>query len=465
MLFNSIEFLLFLPIVLIIFYAVQHKFRVFVLLAASYYFYLSWNPIYILLIFAFTFTDYFAGIFLSNNEKPLSRKLILGFSIILNIGLLVYFKYINFVIENLNVLMYAEDQADEALQVLDVILPVGISFYMFQTLSYTIDVYYKKITAERNLGVFALYVCFFPQLVAGPIERFSSLAPQLKAEAILSKENLSQGFRLILYGFFVKMVIADNIGTLVDSSYGNIEETHSLNLIITAVLYSFQIYCDFHGYSTIAIGTAKLFNVNLIQNFKAPYLSSSLTSFWRSWHISLTTWFRDYIYYPLGGNKEGKLKWVLALVIVFIVSGIWHGANWTFIIWGLMHGTIVLLEKVLGLAKKSSILPLNIIKALVTFTIVTLLWVLFRSPDLDTSLLFYDNLFSNWNLQFEAPPTELLFLLEIFIFIEVVARKSDFATRLNEMHVAQRWGIYFVLAFLILSRSGTDLQPFIYFQF
>tara|TARA_B110000285_G_C15079000_1_gene592372 strand:- start:132 stop:1529 length:1398 start_codon:yes stop_codon:yes gene_type:complete len=465
MLFNSFDFIVFLPIVLLLFFAFQQKFRVAVLLVASYYFYMSWNPIYILLIVASTITDYSAGRALSKTSKQQSRNLILAISIIVNLGLLFFFKYTDFLLENINATVEIATNKEAPFTLLELIIPVGISFYTFQTISYTIDVYNRKVEAEKNLSQFALYVSFFPQLVAGPIERYSALAPQFKSVFKLTKTNLSNGFRLMLYGLFMKMVVADNIGIVVDETYNNIGDTNSLNLMLSAVLYSFQIYCDFHGYSTIAIGVARLFDVQLSANFKAPYLAHSLTTFWRKWHITLTTWFRDYIYYPLGGNRVSKAKWFVAVTLVFIVSGIWHGAQWTFIIWGALHGIITVLEKLLSLDRKSNNNVINLLKGMITFVMVTLLWVFFRSPDLESAAAFFEGILVNTNNAFVLPDVETWILVGLFFVFDAVTRKSDFAQWINNKSLVLRWSVYFVLAFLILSRSGTDVQPFIYFQF
>lgn len=426
---------------------------------------MSWNPIYILLIVASTITDYSAGIALSKTSKQQSRNLILAISIIVNLGLLFFFKYTDFLLENVNAAVEIATNKEAPFTLLELIIPAGISFYTFQTISYTIDVYNRKVAAEKNLSQFALYVCFFPQLVAGPIERYSVLAPQFKSAFKLTKTNLSNGFRLMLYGLFMKMVVADNIGIVVDETYNNIGDTNSLNLMLSAVLYSFQIYCDFHGYSTIAIGVARLFDVQLSANFKAPYLAHSLTTFWRKWHITLTTWFRDYIYYPLGGNRVSKAKWFVAVTLVFIVSGIWHGAQWTFIIWGALHGIITLLEKLLSLDRKSSNHVINLLKGMLTFVMVTLLWVFFRSPDLESAAAFFEGILVNTNNTFVLPDVETWVLVGLFFVLDAVTRKSDFAQWINNKSLVLRWSVYFVLAFLILSRSGTDVQPFIYFQF
>lgn len=465
MLFNSLEFLLFLPFVFVLYYLVSHKLRGVVLLLSSYYFYMSWNPIYIVLIMISTLTDFGAGLLLDKTQDEFKRKGILALSLLLNLGLLSYFKYGDFFIENWNRLSYFSTSDLFTVKSLDLILPVGISFYTFQTLSYTIDVYHRRIRAEQSLQRFALYVCFFPQLVAGPIERYSTLMPQFERPAQMRKENLSQGFRLILFGLFLKMVIGDNIGVLVDENYRQIASTSSIDLLITAFLYSFQIYCDFHGYSTIAIGVAKLFDIDLSDNFKSPYWSHSLTSFWRKWHITLTNWFRDYIYYPLGGNKGSRLKWIVAILTVFIVSGFWHGAQWTFVIWGLAHGLLTSLEKHLGLDKKSKSQLVNALRGILIFMVVSLLWIFFRSPDLLTAKLYFKSLLTNTHLEMNTYSVKLLVLVGCFLLLDVFTRKQRFSQWLNTKMFAIRWVIYFGFIFAIMSQSGTDVQPFIYFQF
>ena len=465
MIFNSLEYILFLPLVFVLFYLFRHKFRVFILLAASYYFYISWNPVFIILILLSTLIDYGAGLSLERTSSKSTRRLILGISICANLGFLFFFKYFNFALENVNEILLAVKGSYQPIEAWDIILPVGISFYTFQTMSYTIDVYNGKIKAEKNLSYFALYVCFFPQLVAGPIERYNNLMPQLKEKTQLVIQNISHGGRLILYGLFMKMVIADNLGVFVDSVYGDVAGTSSLSLLIGAVFYSFQIYCDFHGYTTIAIGSAKLFNVNLSENFRTPYLSTSVTEFWRNWHITLTTWFRDYIYYPLGGNRGTILKWALAILTVFIVSGVWHGAKWTFIFWGLFHALFVLFEKVVKWDKQSTNVFLKGIKWGVTFTLVTALWIFFRSPDMAAAILYFKSIGSNWAIEGIDLRIEPFILLGLFVVSDILTRKKNFALSLNKIPSLARGVIYFVLIFLLLSRSGTDMNPFIYFQF
>lgn len=465
MIFNSLEYILFLPLVFVLFYLFNHKLRVFVLLLASYYFYISWNPIYIVLIIVSTLIDFSAGLLLERTKTKTKRRVVLSVSIMANLGFLFFFKYFNFAIENVNEILLAVKDSYQPIEVLDIILPVGISFYTFQTMSYTVDVYNERTKPERNLAYFALYVCFFPQLVAGPIERYNTLVPQLKKKAKLTIQHISHGGRLILYGLFMKMVIADNIGVYVDVAYADVSVASSLQLLIVAVLYSFQIYCDFHGYTTIAIGSAKLFNVNLSENFKTPYLAHSITDFWRKWHVTLTTWFRDYIYYPMGGNRGAKLKWVLAILTVFIVSGVWHGAKWTFVFWGVFHALFVLFEKVSGWDKKPKSFVLKLVKWGITFTLVTALWVFFRSPDMSTALLYFKSIVRNWSIEGNIVSLELAALIVLFILTDALTRKKNFALVLDSWPSWGRGVMYFTMLFLLLSRSGTDMNPFIYFQF
>ena len=344
MLFNTLEFALFLPVVIILYYAIPHKFRWILLLAASYYFYMSWRVEYIFLIIISTLIDYFSGRLMEKRPSRRSRLPFLILSLCTNLGLLFFFKYYNFWVGNLNVL-FDNFRINEEIPLMNFLLPVGISFYTFQTLSYSIDVYYGRQKAEKHLGYFALYVSFFPQLVAGPIERYSRLAPQFRTRQLFNYDNLANGLRLILYGLFIKMVIADNLAGIVDQIYNAPEQYSTIDLLTGLFCYSFQIYSDFYGYSVIAIGSALIMGVRIMDNFKTPYLAVNIAEFWQRWHISLSTWFRDYLYFPLGGNRVKIMRWVLNILVVFVISGLWHGANWTFITWGALFGLIYLLEK------------------------------------------------------------------------------------------------------------------------
>lgn len=338
MLFNSYRFLLFFPAVFLLYWGLPFRFRKYMLLIASYYFYMCWKPEFIVLILLSTAIDYFCGLNIEKNRtSPKRMKLCLAASLCMNLGLLFFFKYLNFFGETLTALCRAVSIPFTA-PALNLILPVGISFYTFQTLSYTIDVYRGKLAPERDFVTFALFVSFFPQLVAGPIEKASNLLPQLKEEHAFSYENAAYGLKLMAWGFFKKLVIADRLASLlVDPVFNNPADYSGGAFLIAAAAFAFQIYCDFGGYSDIARGCAKTMGVELMINFKAPYFARSLTDFWRRWHISLTSWFREYVYIPLGGNRKGLPKKLLFTTITFFLSGLWHGAGWTFVVWGLLQ--------------------------------------------------------------------------------------------------------------------------------
>ncbi len=333
MLFNSFSYAIFVPIIFIIYWFIPHRFRWGLLLSASYYFYMSWNPKYIILILATTFISYITGIVIEQTENKLQKKVYLVLSVIFCMGVLFIFKYFNFFIENLSSVldMFSIKMHPITLRLL---LPVGISFYTFQTMSYVIDVYRGDIKAEKHFGYYAAFISFFPQLVAGPIERTSNLLPQIKLEQKFSEQKAFDGLKLMLWGYYKKLVVADTLAPYVDKVYNQLELYQGFSLMIVVFFFSLQIYCDFSGYSDIAIGTARLFGIDLIKNFDAPYFSKSVKEFWRRWHISLSTWFRDYIYISLGGNKCSRIKRYFNLKIPILIRGLWHPANWTFLYWG-----------------------------------------------------------------------------------------------------------------------------------
>lgn len=381
MLFNSTAFLLFFPIVVVIYYLLpKQQWRVLFLLLASYYFYMSWHPAYILLIVGSTLVDYWASLQMAKKAVQKERLPWLILSLSVNLGILFFFKYFNFFLDNINFLTGGE------LAYLQFLLPVGISFYTFQTLSYSIDVYQNRLAPEKDLGRFALYVSFFPQLVAGPIERSTRLLPQFRKKIALSYENFSQGGQRIIWGFFKKVVIADNLAQIVDVVYTNPGDYHSLALLLATYCFTIQIYCDFSGYSDIAIGTARILGIDLMENFKVPYFATSIRNFWQRWHISLSTWFRDYVYLPLGGNRVPVRRWYANLLIVFIVSGFWHGANWTFIIWGALHGLYLIGEIVLKKVNLPSLFSNRLLQTLICFHLVVLGWIFFRAQNLSEAL-------------------------------------------------------------------------------
>jgi len=339
MLFNSLEFLFFFPTVVLLYFLTPYKYRWIILLIASYIFYMAWRAEYALLLVISTLIDYFCSLMMGRypEEEKQKRKPFLYLSLISNLGILFTFKYFNFFSASFTSLLKSLGY-DYAAPAFSLLLPMGISFYTFQTMSYTIDVYHSRLKPEKHLGVFALFVTFFPQLVAGPIERAGNLLEQLKVDHKFSYANVIAGLQLMAWGFFKKIVIADNLAIMVNNVYNNPTQYTGVSLILATVFFAFQIYCDFSAYSDIAIGSAQVMGFTLMQNFNRPYFSKTIGEFWNRWHISLFTWFRDYLYIPLGGNRVVKWRWYYNLFITFLVSGFWHGANWTFIVWGALHG-------------------------------------------------------------------------------------------------------------------------------
>ena len=344
--FNSFEFLIFLAIVLVLYFVLPHKFRWIMLLIASYYFYMSWNASLIFLIFGTTLVSYLAALFMEKTEKKSLKKLWLILTLVVCLGVLAFFKYVNFFIGNVIDFLNLFGMELDGFS-LNVILPVGISFYTFQTLSYVIDVYRGEYKAEKHFGYYALFVSYFPQLVAGPIERFDNLMPQLKQEHRLNADDMSAGLRIALCGFFFKCVVADCVGIHVNNVFAALENANALSIFLAGLLFCVQIYCDFAGYSEIARGIARMMGVKLMRNFDRPFSATSYSDLNRRWHISLTRWFIDYVYVPLGGGKKGLFRKCLNIFIVFALSGFWHGANWTYVIWGLYAAFFMILENIL----------------------------------------------------------------------------------------------------------------------
>ena len=338
MLFNSIEFLFFLPLVIALYYAIPGRYRWVLLLAASFYFYAAWKLEYLFLMFVSILIDYFSALGMSRSDNPRRRKQYLMASLAGNLGILLGFKYFNFFSDSIRALFQPFNLFAD-MPYLNVLLPVGVSFYTFQSMSYTIDVYRNRMPAERHLGIFALYVSFFPQLVAGPIERATHLLPQFRDSHRFEYARVTSGLRLILWGFFKKVVIADQLALFVQQVYGSPGQWHGPSILLASYFFAFQIFCDFSAYTDIARGSARIMGFDIMENFNRPYLARSIREFWQRWHISLSTWFRDYVYIPLGGNRVLKWRWYYNLMVVFVVSGLWHGANWTFVAWGFLHGS------------------------------------------------------------------------------------------------------------------------------
>lgn len=469
MLFNSLEYVIFLPAVVILYFLIPQRFRWVFLLIASYYFYMCWKAEYIILIVASTLVDYFCGIQMSKLATKKARKKYLIISLVSNLGILFFFKYFDFFNQSTTALLQQFNIFYNSPH-FNVLLPVGISFYTFQTLSYSIEVYNGKQKAEKHLGIFALYVSFFPQLVAGPIERFSRLGPQFRLKHLFSYENLSNGLRLILYGLFIKMVVADNLSVYVDQVYNNPISHNSLSVLTAVFFYSFQIYADFYGYSLIAIGSALLLGIKIMDNFKTPYLAKSISEFWQRWHISLSTWFRDYLYYPLGGNKVKTGRWIVNILLVFTISGLWHGADWSFVIWGAIFGVIYLIEKHFNKhyqpVSSQKFTLVNALLIFKTFILVTVIWIFFRSED----MLKVGDVFKSLVFNFDKTDAfvvdlKIWIFLVIFIISDILFYNSRFDKWCVNKPLYVRWLVYSVLIYSTLVFAGVEDYAFIYFQF
>lgn len=478
MLFNSLSFVLFFPIVIVLYFVTPNKYRWLLLLLASYYFYMSWNPSYIILIGITTLVSYYTAIKIGASEKKKTKKIMMITSLVINLGILFVFKYFNFFNESLRTTfdflgLYYN------VPYLEFLLPVGISFYTFQTLSYTVDVYHGKTPVEKHLGIFALYVSFFPQLVAGPIERSSHLLPQFWKKHAFSYPKLASGLRLMTWGFFKKIVVADRLSLFVNAVYNNQEMHSGSTLILATFFFAIQIYCDFSGYSDIAIGAARIMGYDLMKNFKRPYFSKSIQEFWHRWHVSLSTWFRDYVYIPLGGNRVSKNRWYFNLFITFVVSGLWHGANWTFVAWGALHGFYLIFANWTNSLKniyRKYIVKNKAINSfyqagqiLITFILANFAWVFFRANDIQGALEILNKMvhpfegdiyISSWTLILNS-----FFVTFVLLFVELVIEYGNkWRTIYNTNWIIQTSFVSVTLVLIILF-GVFDGGQFIYFQF
>jgi len=441
---------------------------------------MCWKPEYVILIIASTLINFFAGAKMGQIESKTKRKKYLLFSIVTNIGILFSFKYFNFFNDSLRAI-FNHYNVFYSIPKLNVLLPVGISFYTFQALSYSIDVYRGDRKTENNLAIFALYVSFFPQLVAGPIERSTRLLPQFYQKFTFDYQRVTDGLKLMLWGFFEKLVIADRLAVLVDQVYNNAMDYNGIPLILATYFFAFQIYCDFSGYSNIAIGAAQVMGFNLTDNFRRPYFSESIAEFWRRWHISLSFWFRDYIYIPLGGNRVVKYRWFFNLFVVFLVTGFWHGANWTFVIWGVLHGFYIMFSILTSDLRNriSNFFHLNqiptvrkILKVIITFHLVLFSWIFFRANSVNEAFYIISHLFSglefkiSYGLTFGITDFVIaigsILLLE---FIHLLQRHWRIRHSLSGKPIWFRWAIYYAIVFGILILGKFGSQEFIYFQF
>ena len=480
MLFNSFEYLLFLPTVFLLYWFVfrSRKWQNLLIVIVSYIFYGWWDWRFLLLIALTSLCSYGSGLLLEHYEGQRRRQQIVSAAnIVLNLGILGVFKYYNFFVENLDALISALGWHLDWVT-MKIILPVGISFYTFQALSYTIDVYQKKLPATHDIVEFFAYISFFPQLVAGPIERATNLLPQFQQKRNFNYTKAVDGLRQMLWGFAKKIIVADSCASVVNTYWCEYSELNGISLFVMGVLFTFQIYCDFSGYSDIAIGCARLFGFNLMRNFNFPYFSRSIPEFWRRWHISLTTWFRDYIYFPLGGSHCDKWKIIRNVYIVWGISGLWHGANWTFVCWGLFHATLLTIYNMLGINTKyketvafSRYLPSikEIGQMALTFVLAVIGWILFRAENLTEAYGFISRMFITLFDSYSIKYGKVLLLYGLaLLVIEWLQRDKQHALQFADCKPFKyrwvRWTIYYALLVLIMQNIGNE-QTFIYFQF
>ena len=478
MLFNSIDFAIFLPIVFILYWFVTNrnlKLQNFLIVAASYLFYGWWDWRFLSLILFSSLVDYFVGIGLLKQENLTKRKLLLWTSILVNLGFLGFFKYYNFFLDNF-ISAFSFFGTEIKANSLNIILPVGISFYTFQTMSYSIDVYKRKLEPTKDFIAFSAFVSFFPQLVAGPIERATHLLPQFYTKRTFDYSKAVDGMRQILWGLFKKIVIADNCAEYANLIFNNSADYSGSTLVLGAIFFTFQIYGDFSGYSEIAIGTSRLFGFDLMRNFNFPYFSRDLAEFWRRWHISLSTWFRDYLYIPLGGSKGGTWIKIKNTFIIFIVSGFWHGANWTFIVWGFLNALYIMPSIIfntnrnnLEIVAKGKYFPnlKDLLSIGITFCLTVFAWIFFRAENLSHAMNYISEILSPSIFTLpEIVPKTVILLVSVFVLIEWQGREGQYAiSKLGvNWYKPFRWALYFTFLFYIFYYSGKE-QQFIYFQF
>lgn len=473
MLFNSFEFLIFFPIVCIIFFILgKKKYQNIFLLIASYYFYMNWKPIYAVLILFSTVSTYLCGVLIerySGGGNSKTRRILLITSITLNLCILFTFKYFNFINESVFTLLTTLGLKWNVPN-LDILLPVGISFYTFQAIGYLIDVSRGTIQAEKNFITYALFVSFFPQLVAGPIERAKSLLPQFHKDHSFNADDVSEGSKQMLWGFFMKLCVADVLSSYVDAIYNNVANHNGISLILATFFFAFQIYCDFSGYSNIAIGTARIMGFHLMDNFRQPYFSTSIKDFWRRWHISLSSWFADYIYIPLGGNRVSFIRHLLNLMITFLISGLWHGANWTFAIWGIVHGFYMIVDTIFRrvfphVFERNTLFKM--ISTIFCFCMVCLAWIFFRANTITDAFSIINKILTNPGRPF----------YDIYVFVYGIASlaillikdaKDAYGMKIGFLHAKSfvvRFISFISLTAYIMLFGAMSADSFIYFQF
>ena len=488
MLFNSTEFLFFFAIIGVIYFAIPLRFRWMLLLFGSYVFYVSWEPSYALLLAFLTIVNYYLAIRLGKSVTSRGRKAVLTLTIIINAGLLFSLKYLGFFAESLRAAFHHYGIA-ASIPVLSIALPVGISFYTLKIMNYTIDVYRGKKEPEKKLGLFALFVAFFPQLIAGPIDRSTRLLPQFHEAQTFDYRRVTDGLKLMLWGFFQKMVIADTLAIMVDQVYSKPGLYGAPTLALATVFFTFQIYCDFSGYSDIAIGIAQVFGYKSMNNFERPYFSRSIPEFWRRWHISLSTWFRDYLYIPLGGNRISIPRWYVNLMIVFLVSGLWHGANWTFVAWGAIHGCFYLCSVLTQGLRERATASLGFgrlprihqgAQMITTFCLVAFAWIFFKANTISDAFYIVSKLFTGWgSVSPQAGANTLASFISSHFFefcvgivsiivmelVHLLQNKGSVRDMLRSKPVWLRWAIYYGLIAAVLLLGSFGSKQFIYFQF
>ncbi|MGI4873607.1 MAG: MBOAT family O-acyltransferase [Janthinobacterium lividum] len=475
MLFNSFEFLLFFPVVTLLYYLLPHRWRWLLLLLASCGFYMAFIPAYILILVFTILVDYAAGLLIENAQGG-RRKLYLALSVAANVGVLGVFKYYNFFIDNTNALLHT------SWPLLHLVLPIGLSFHTFQAMSYTIEVYRGRYPAERHLGLYALYVLFYPQLVAGPIERPQQMLPQLHERKRFDYQGITSGLRLMAWGLFKKVVVADRLAFLVNHVFDAPQHFRGLPLLVASVGFSIQIYCDFSGYSDIALGAAQVMGFRLMQNFERPYFSRSVGEFWRRWHISLSNWFRDYLYLPLGGSRAGRVRSYCNLLLVFVVSGLWHGASWTFVAWGALHGFYLVFGRLTRpLRARLPLRPPPWLQALATYALVTLAWIFFRAATIADGFYVVRHLLDGAESRWPSAPVYGLHSVAIFYdrdeklallggllvlaLVETLQGRLSLTGWLTRQAAPVRWALYYGLVLSIVLLGAFEHRQFIYFQF
>lgn len=484
MLYNSFHFLIFFVIVTSLYFTFPHNKRWLLLLISSCYFYIAFVPVYILILGFTIIIDYFAGICIENT-KDKKRKIFLICSLIANIGVLAVFKYFNFLNHNLSFLMHGFGLTNP-IPYLSILLPIGLSFHTFQAMSYTIEVYRGNQKAERHFGIYSLYVMFYPQLVAGPIERPQNLLHQFREKHDFDYDRVSSGLRLMAWGLFKKVVVADRLTIVVDNVYNIPQHFNSLSLIIATIFFSFQIFCDFSGYSDMAVGAARIMGFRLMRNFNQPYSAQNIHEFWKRWHISLSSWFQDYLYISLGGNRVSIPRRYLNIFIIFLISGLWHGANWTFVIWGALNGFYVILFQVTKKVRErysifSHLKHLPLLSVFVTYILVTFAWIFFRANNLKSAFYLSSHIFSGipdlfTRLNNHQPilddlgvsNTNIIYCVLLIFFLQVVYylhRTKNILTIFIQQPIYIRWTIYYVVVLSILFLGVFENRQFIYFQF